>query len=179
MIKTKNIVVYAILTAALSLQAGCRFNDIKDTPQSCTNSLNYYDEGQTAANDKPPTKQDKAVKEIPDACIKLSEAIRLSMPGGKQQDDEKALLILKDLKHSATLSGSDQQFNNMLLQHISQRQSLRELINTQKISLKKIETQNAILRNQLKTIQSQLDQLKNIEVEIDKKERSVISPMSE
>jgi hypothetical protein len=35
------------------------------------------------------------------------------------------------------------------------------------------------LRNQLETLQSQLDLLKNIEVEIDKKERSVTSPINE
>jgi hypothetical protein len=87
------------------------------------------------------------------------------MPGSKQQDDKKALVLLKQLNHSEELSERDQQFNNMLLEHVSQRQNLRNMIGTQDEQLKKTETQ--------------LDQLQNIEVEINKKERSVTSPIGE
>lgn len=87
----------------------------------------------------------------------------------------------------------------MLLQHVLQRQYLAKTIATQNQKLKKTEMQNIVLRNQLKTLmnlkktraqnivlrsqlktlQSQLDQLKNIEIEIDRKERSIISPIVE
>ena len=87
------------------------------------------------------------------------------MPGSKQQNDIQALILLNDLKLSGTLTKSDQQFNDMLLQHVSQRQELRNMIGSQDERLKKTETQ--------------IDQLKDIEVEIDKKERSVTSPIDE
>jgi hypothetical protein len=87
------------------------------------------------------------------------------MPGSKQQNDKKALTLLKDLKQAEMLSEDDQRFNNMLLQHVSQRQELRNMIGSQDQLLKQTETQ--------------LDQLKSIEVEIDKKERSVSSPVDE
>ncbi len=87
------------------------------------------------------------------------------MPGSIQQNDIQALILLNELKLSGTLSKSNQQFNDMLLQHVSQRQDLRNMIGTEDEPLKKTETQ--------------IDQLKDIEVEIDKKERSVTSPIDE
>ncbi len=50
------------------------------------------------------------------------------------------------------------------------------MIGGQEKRLVKTEAQNTVLRSQLKILELQLDQLKNIEVEIDKKERSVTYP---
>ncbi len=172
---------------------------VKTKLEPCGNVLNYYN-GQEVVADKTHL---LLVENSSDACLKLRQAVIFSIPGGKQQCDEKALLLLRNLKHKEALSDKDQKFNDRLLQHVSQRQYLRNVIATQALNLKKIKTQNielqekikilqprteqlkktevqnTVLRNHLITLQSQLDQLKNIEVEIGKKERSVISPIEE
>ncbi len=185
MLMTKNIIIYGILACISALQAGCMQNNPKAVPAEATvveaqpscDPLGYYNE-LAQADDKTSTTETNTwpVESSTNVCLKLREAIRLSMPGCKQQNDKKALVILKDLERSQVLSDSDLRFNNMLLQHVSQRQSLRTMIGAQEQRLVKTEAQNTVLSNQLKTLQSQLDQLKNIEVEIDKKERSVTSP---
>lgn len=185
MLMTKNIIIYGILACISTLQAGCMQNNPKDVPAEATvveaqpscDPLGYYN-GLAQADDKTSATETNIwpVESSTNVCLKLRKAIRLSMPGCKQQNDKKALVILKDLEHSRVLSDSDLRFNNMLLQHVSQRQTFRTKISSQEQRLVKIEAQNTVLSNQLKTLQSQLDQLKNIEVEIDKKERSVTSP---
>ena len=187
MLMTKNIVIYGVLACISLLQTGCVQNNPKKVSvpaeatvveaQSSCDPLGYYNE-QAQADDKPSTTETNIwhVESSPNACLKLREAIRLSMPGGKQQNDKKALELLKDLERTGVLSNSNVRFSNMLLQHVSQRQNLRKMIGAQEKRLVKIEAQNTVLRNQLKIVESQLDQLKNIEVEIDKKERSVTYP---
>ena len=185
MLMTKNIIIYGILACISTLQAGCMQNNPKDVPAEATvveaqpscDPLGYYN-GLAQADDKTSATETNIwpVESSTNVCLKLRKAIRLSMPGCKQQNDKKALVILKDLEHSRVLSDSDLRFNNMLLQHVSQRQTFRTKISAQEQRLVKTEAQNTVLSNQLKTLQSQLDQLKNIEIEIDKKERSVSSP---
>ena len=182
---TNNIIVSGILACISALQTGCMPGKLTDatapggypfatapsadpvTTTPCGDPLDYYNELSVQIGNKLSTTKTSTlpVKKDTEACFKLQEAIRLSMPGSKLQNDKKALVLLKDLKRTGVLSESDQRFNNMLLQHVSQRQDLRNMIGSQDERLKKTETQ--------------LDQLKNIEVEIDKKERSVISPISE
>ena len=148
------------------------------TPPACGDLVNYH--SGLAAQTKEETPAVDAtilsLEHAEDACPKLRKAIFLSMPGHNHQNDKEALELLKDLKRTGMLSGSDLQFSNMLLQHVSQRQDLRESITAQQHRLLEVETQNTVLRNRLTTLQSQLDQLKDIEVEIDKKERSLTSP---
>ena len=148
------------------------------SPSACDDPLDNYNELPAQVEVEPTTAEISTlpVENGTEVCLRLREAIRLSMPGSKQQNDKKALVILKDLERSQVLSDSDLRFNNMLLQHVSQRQTLRTTIGAQEQRLVKTEAQNTELSNQLKVLQSQLDQLKNIEVEIDKKERSVTSP---
>ncbi len=148
---------------------------------NCDDPLNYYSGLAVQANNEPSTVETNTlpVENGTGVCLKLREAIRLSMPGSKQQNDKKAVALLKELKRTDVLSSGNRQFINMLLQHVSQRQNLRIKIDAQEQRLTNTETQNAVLRNQLETLQSQLDLLKNIEVEIDKKERSVTSPINE
>lgn len=190
MLMTKNIVIYGILACISALQTGCVQNEPKKVSvpaeataveaQSSCDPLGYYNE-QAQADDKPSTTETNIwhVESSTNACLKLHEAIRLSMPGRKQQNDKKALELLKDLARTGVLSDNDLRFNNMLLQHVSQRQNLRKMIGGQEKRLVKTEAQNTVLRSQLKILELQLDQLKNIEVEIDKKERSVTSPIGE
>jgi septal ring factor EnvC (AmiA/AmiB activator) len=154
----------------------------------CGNPLDYYSELSAQTGKEPSTTETRALptKSDTNACLKLQEAINLSMPGNKRQNDKKALIILKDLKHSGKLSKSDQRFNDMLLQHVSQRQNLRNMIDTQdkrlkktKTQLDKTETQLDKTETQLDKTETQIDQLQHIEAEIDKKERSVTSPIDE
>ncbi len=173
---TKKITVYGLLFCFLILQTSCMQGNTKTAPsemllktQSATCDELLHDKNNLALLTKKNTK----------ACIKLHKAIEISTPGNDYQSDSKALVLLKDLKQSKILSEHDQKFNNLLLQHVSQRQKLRQIINAQKTNLKKIKVQNTVLHNQLDTLQSQLNQLKTIEVEIDKKERSVTSPIGE
>ena len=181
---TRKIAAYVILACVLSLQTGCSLSNHIDAAAPCADPLDYFNELSAQTNRQQATTETTPlpVKNDTDACFKLQKAIWLSMPGSKQQNDKKAIVLLKDLKDSGVLSESDLQFNNMLLQHISQRQDLRNMIGTQDKQLKKTETQLDQLKNideQLKKTETQLDQLKDIEVEIDKKERSVTSPIGE
>jgi len=164
---TKNFFKYAILSCITFLQTACMAGNYINASTPCGNPLDYYGELSTQTDKEPSSTETHGLPAGNDthACFKLQEAIRLSMPGSKQQNDIKALTLLNDLKLSGTLTKSDQQFNDMLLQHVSQRQELRNMIGSQDERLKKTETQ--------------IDQLKDIEVEIDKKERSVTSPIDE
>ena len=181
---TKNIVIFGILACISALQTGCMPDKLIDKPAACGDPLDYYNElaAQSAKQHSTTKTSTLPVKKDTEACFRLQKAIWLSMPDSKQQNDKKALALLKELKHSGALSESDQRFNNMLLQHVSQRQDLRNMIGTQDKQLKKTETQLDQLKDideQLKKTETQIDQLKNIEVEIDKKERSVTSPIGE
>lgn len=190
---TNNRSVYAIAVCISILHTGCTSNNVKNEqtltgvtvgeakPSACVGSLDYYNQLPDWADDEPAK---TIISPLPvandeDVCLKLREAVRLSVSGNNQQSDKKALELLSDLKGNGMLSGSDLQFTNMLLRQVSQRQNLRKMIDAQEKRLVKTEMQNTVLRNQLKTIKSQLNELKNIEVEIDKKERSVNSTIVE
>jgi len=164
---TKNLFKYGVLSCISILHTPCIAGNYISASPPCGNPLDYYNELSVHTDKGLSPTEAHALPAIDDvhACFKLREAIRLSMPGSKQQNDIQALILLKDLKLSGTLSKSNQQFNDMLLQHVSQRQELRNMIGSQDERLKKTETQ--------------IDQLKDIEVEIDKKERSVTSPIDE
>jgi hypothetical protein len=148
---------------------------------TCGDPITYYSGLAVQTNEEISTASTTTlpVKQPTDACPKLRKAIFLSMPGHNDQNDKEALELLEDLKRTGMLSDSDLRFSNMLLQHVSQRQDLREQTASQKKRLVEVETQNTVLRNRLKTLQSQLDQLQNIEVEIDKKERSLAAPIND
>lgn len=159
------------------LQAGAA-----DTqPQACGDPLIYFSKltaqtnGELSKTAKPPLSMDDSTN----VCRKFHKAIFLSMPDNEQQDDVEALKLLQELERTGALSGHDLLFNNMLLRHISQRQDLRAKIAAQNERLDEVEIKNTALLNRITILQSQLDQLKNIEVEIDKKERSLTNPSSE
>jgi len=187
MLLNKYLAVYGTIVCISILQTSCATSNLKgitaadSRPPTCGDSLNYYSQLEAQENDEPSTANTNTlpVENSTDVCLKLREAIRLSMPGSEQQNDKEALVLLQELKRTGVLSGSSLQFNNMLLEHVSQRQYLHKTLDAQQKRLIKVETQNTILRNQLNTLQSQLEQLKNIDVEIDKKERKVSSPINE
>ena len=164
---TKNLFKYGILSCIFILQTTCMAGNYISASTPCGDPLDYYSELSSQTDKELSSTESHGLSADNDthACFKLQEAIRLSMPGSKQQNDIQALILLKDLKLSGALTKSDQLFNDMLLQHVSQRQDLRNMIGSQDERLKKTETQ--------------IDQLKDIEVEIDKKERSVASPIDE
>ncbi len=188
---TKNIIVYGLLFCFFTMQTGCTLTNtktsntqktvLKTQPSTCGQLLNDNHKSAVHTNGKYSTKNSPVLLTPKDtkACIKLHKAIEISTPGNDHQSDDKALILFKDLKRSKALSEQDYKFNNLLLKHVSQRQQLRQIISNQENYLKKIRVQNTVLHNQLSTLQSQLNQLKNIEVEIDKKERSVTSPIGE
>lgn len=193
MLLNKDLAVCGIVVCISILQSSCAPSTLKDDRMhaevaasndhlpSCGDPLIYYC-GLAARTNEEISAVDTTTlsgEHATDACPKLRKAIFLSLPGNNQQNDQDALELLKDLKRTGMLSGSDLRFSSMLLQHVSQRQDLREHITAQEKRLVEVETQNTVLRNQLTTLQSQLDQLKNIEVEIDKKERSLTSPTNE
>lgn len=161
----------------------------EDDPLNFYNAMPVLNARQAGATSNNTNSADK----LSEDCLKLLKAIKLSMPGSKKQNDEKALSLLNELSQNSALVDRDLKFSMVLLQHLSQRQQLRKKIEAQEKSRIKTEQKNAALKNQLEAqksqlealqsqreaLQSQLDQLKNIEIEIDKKERSVISPISE
>lgn len=191
MLLNKCLPVYGIVVCVAILQSSCTPSTVKDEcmpkniaatdvkPPACGDLLNYHSGLAAQTNEETPGVDAtiSSVEQALDACPKLRKAILLSMPGHNHQNDKEALELLNDLKRTGMLSGSDLQYSTMLLQHVSQRQDLRESITAQQKRLVEVETQNTVLRNRLMTLQSQLNQLKNIEVEIEKKERSLTSPI--
>ncbi len=192
MFLNRRLPVYGMLVCISILQSSCTPGTVKDErmsakvtatnakPPACGDLLNYHSGLAAQTNEETPAVDAtiSSVEQASDACPKLRKAIVLSMPGHNHQNDKEALELLKGLKRTGMLSGSDLQFCDMLLQHVSQRQGLREDITAQEQRLVEFERQNAVLRNRITTLQSQLNQLKNIEVEIDKKERSLTSPIN-
>lgn len=190
MFLNKRLPVYGIVVCISMLQSSCTPSTVKvermptkvaatdAKPPACGDLLSYHCGLAAQTNEETPNIDATIfpVEHAPDACTKLRKAIFLSIPGHNQQNDKEALELLKDLKRTGMVSGSYLQFSNMLLQHVSQRQDLRDYITAQQHRLVEVETQNTVLRNRLTTLQSQLNQLKDIEVEIDKKERSLTSP---
>jgi len=185
--------VYGIVICMSILQSSCTPTHLKgvqkpaeatatDTqPLTCGDPLVHYNGVAVQTNEGSSTVDTTAlsVEHVTNACRKLHEAIVLSMPGSDQQNDKEALVLLQGLARTDMPSDSHLQFKNMLLQHVSQRQDLREQVSAQQKRLVEVETQNTVLRNQLETLRLQIDQLKNIEVEIDRKERFLTSPNSD
>lgn len=194
----KKWMLYGALAWLFTLQTGCMRSQVIEAPQppaprlipttiekavfaNCHDILIYHISrpNPTLMTSRVETAHALPHKEALNACIKLNEAIKLSTPGEKKQDDKRAMTLLKELHQDGVLVGSDLLYSKLMYQHISQSQALRKSIDTLKKHLKKTEAQNTKLKNQLGTLQSQLDQLKNIEIEIEKKERSVISTTDE
>jgi hypothetical protein len=188
-------VLYGLMSCISILQTGClsspvknddsvpsKITDLKVTPVGCGDDpLDFYNAMPVLSDVEPPQNeiQDLQAQKIHQDCSKLRKAIKLSIPGSEIQNDEKALVLLNELKLNSTLVGRDRKFSLLLLQHVSQRQQLRKLLAAQEKRRIKADEKNRILKSQLEILQSQLDQLKKIEIEIDKKERSVISPIVE
>lgn len=187
-------IFYAVLIGMLILQVGCLSHPVKNEPEpekpvelktdpvGCGDDpLDYYNAMPVLSEVVPRHDIDSGIErqKIDEDCSKLRKAIRLSIPGSEFQNDEQALVLLNELKLDSTLVGRDLKFSLLLLQHVAQRQQLRNMLALQEKRRIKTDEQNKILKSQLKTLQSQLDQLKNIEIELDKKERSVVSPIGE
>jgi len=187
-------ILFSVLSCILILQTGCLRNNVKDEPVSIeatdlkvaavTSEDNppLFCNAITAMDDtEPGAKISNAMptEKFWEDCLKLRKATKLSLPGSKNQNDEKALRLLNELTENSALAGRDLKFSRLLLQHVSQSLQLRKKIKLQEKHGIEIEKKNSALKTQLETLQSQLDQLKNIEIEIDKKERSVISPVDE
>jgi hypothetical protein len=182
------------LSGMIILQAGCLSHPVINEPApdkaiemkadfvGCEDDpLDYYNATPVLSEVAPMYVGDNGVErqKMDEDCSKLRKAIRLSIPGSEIQNDEEALVLLNQLKLDSTLVGRDLKFSLLLLQHVSQRQQLRKMLTVQEKRRIKADEKNRILKSQLETLQSQLDQLKNIEIELDKKERSVTSPIGE
>ena len=179
--------VCAMAVCVSILQASCAPSTSKDTrmpcgpdavdarPSLCGDPLAYFGEIAAQTNEASSTSDTTplSVENDTEVCPRLHKAIFLSLPGSKAQNDKEALEILQELKRTGMLSDHDLLFIDMLLQHVFQRQDLHDRIAAQEVRLADAEQQKAELLNQLTTLRSQLDQLKTIEVEIDKKERSL------
>lgn len=190
----KNKIVYGAFIGILIMQNSCMHNDAKnglppivksnltESPARCHyDPLDYYNASPASPDTESITEaaDSTSIETETEACIKLREAIILSMPDSKNQNDKMALDLLKELKQTATLSNPDARFANQLFLQLQQRMELRNLIGSQVKKRLHIEAENRTLKSQLDTLQSQLNQLKNIEIEIERKERSVISPIGE
>ncbi len=192
----ENKIIYGTLIGIFILQTSCMHSSVNNVPtpivvthvlENCPTYCNFDALDDYSAGQDPVVSTESITKVSDDtsgeteteACVKLREAIMLSMPDDKNQNDKIALELLKELIQDSTLSSRDIFFSNQLFLQVQQRLELRKLISAQKKHRLKIEVENKTLKGQLDTLQSQLNQLKNIEVEIEKKERSVISPISD
>jgi len=177
--------VYGLVVCLSILLSGCaprpEATVSDDQPSTCGDLLIYYNKlsAKTDVETAISGKTTLSAGAHSAICTKLRQAIVYSMPGSRQQNDKQALELLHDLELTDVLHSRDLQFKNMLILHVTQRQELRDLIAAHKERLAEVESQNIDLHEQLTTLQSQLDQLKSIETEIDKKERSLTSPTND
>lgn len=95
-----------------------------------------------------------------DICEELKLGLLLSHPMVNFQNDSRALKSLKNALPLLPDSAVDRPVLSMLIGHINERQVLRNMLGK--------------TDSQLKTLQGQIDQLKNLEAQLEDKARAVI-----
>ncbi len=145
---------------------------------TCGDNLNYM----TAVN-RMTTEQkklelnwlDQELDQSESYCSILHLGMILSTPGSKFQKDKKAIKLFEKILTINDVSSSDEKFARLIVPHIKQRQGLRNKIGVMDKALKKYQTKNATLNKRITVLQAQINQLKKLETEIEKKEQSVIT----
>ncbi len=112
-----------------------------------------------------------------DSCEQLRLALLLSQPGRSGKDRKKALRLLKELlSGEKPLDGQAHQLARLLHDQLQQLHSQQLRTLELRHRLKAQHTASRQLAEKLGNLQSQLQQLKNIEQNINEKEQSIITP---
>lgn len=112
-----------------------------------------------------------------DGCKQLRLALMLSQPGNSEKDRKKALKLLTDLLDERNdINIEALQLAGMLKDQLEQLQSQQLLIRQLRHMLKQEREASDLLLKQLTDLESQLEQLKNIEENINEKEQAIITP---
>lgn len=154
-----------------------------DRPVECGDILAFY---QQLAETKPSAlnqiKSDlqQAIDQTEGGCPTLKLAMLLSMPGTPLQNTAEARALLDRYIRKELYSNQDERrFARLMLDHLQQRERLlaktREL--KSQLALEKERTQ--VLQESTDQIQIKLEQLKNIEQEMSRKEQSMATPSTE
>ena len=113
----------------------------------------------------------------PDGCNQLRLAMMLNQPGYSEKDRKKALKLLTDLLDEGNnINMEARQLAVMLKDQLEQLQSQQLLIHQLRHKLKQERVASQLLLKQLTDLESQLEQLKNIEENINEKEQAIITP---
>jgi len=113
----------------------------------------------------------------PDGCKQLRLALILSQPGNTEKDRKKALKLLTDLLDERNdINIEAFQLAGMQKDQLEQLQSQQLLIHQLRHMLKQERVASQLLLKQLTDLESQLEQLKNIEENINEKEQAIITP---
>ena len=112
-----------------------------------------------------------------DGCKQLRLALMLSQPGNSEKDRRRALKLLTDLLDERNdINIEALQLAGMLKDQLEQLQSQQLLIRQLRHMLKQEREASDLLLKQLTDLESQLEQLKNIEENINEKEQAIITP---
>lgn len=112
-----------------------------------------------------------------DGCKQLRLALMLSQPGNSEKDRKKALKLLTGLLDERNdINIEALQLAGMLKDQLEQLQSQQLLIRQLRHMLKQEREASDLLLKQLTDLESQLEQLKNIEENINEKEQAIITP---
>ncbi|WP_456404132.1 hypothetical protein [Thiolapillus sp.] len=115
-----------------------------------------------------------------DSCEQLRLSLLLSQPQGSDKDRQKALKLLKELLTNNALQDPQARQLAALLRdqlQLARAQKLRTLDLRHRLQAQRAASRG--LSEQLDNLQSQLQQLKNIEKNINEKEQSIITPSTD
>lgn len=148
--------------------------------KACSNLLDDYEAFSLMDEKRRKRYLKDTFKSLPlahDACEQLRMALLLSQPDRSDRDRQKALKLLGELlDQEKPLDPQAQQLARLLHDQLSKTRAeqlkaleLRHRLKAQRIASRQ-------LSEQLNNLQSQLQQLKNIEQDINEKEKSIITP---
>ncbi len=143
--------------------------------QGCGNNIAYMNSliSMNAEQYEPELERlDAKLDQSDSYCGVLHLAMLLSTPAPEVQNDSKAVKLYRKVLQMRGVNGTDQEFTEIFLAHTKQRQLLRNRIGAFDKELQKYKKENGLLK-------LQIEQLKSLEAEIEKKEQSVITPVSE
>lgn len=173
------------LTACSTLteQKSASIVNVETNPiQRCGDPLRYQniisrmtpDERQMELN-----KLDAELETTDSYCPILHLAMMLSTPVPDIQNDRKSVKLFEKVQSMRDVTPDDMEFTEVSLNHLRQRQGLRNRIGAFAKELQLNKKYNTILEQKITVLQSQIEQLKSLEVEMGKKEQSVIVPVAE
>ena len=157
-------------TLALTLVTSCAMTTAsaaEPTP-SCVDVSALYSEISAESDEWQRARLD-ALSEPTNACEELKLGLLLSHPIVSFQNDAKALDALSHALLALPDDAVDKAVLSMTIDHIEERQALRNMLG-------KSQRQLRYRQQQINTLRGQIDQLKNLEAQLEDKARAAIAP---